>query len=78
LGIRTWVSLEPVVDPEQSLELIRETADFVDEYKIGRWNHDPKADEIDWKDFGNKAVALCESLGKKYYIKKDLAIFLNR
>jgi DNA repair photolyase len=77
LGIRTWASLEPVIDPDQSLQIIRETKDFVDEYKIGRWNHDPEADKIDWKAFTEKAVELCRNLGKKYYLKKDLAIFLR-
>jgi DNA repair photolyase len=42
LGIHTWASLEPVIDPEQSLQIIRETAAFVDEFKIGRWNYDPR------------------------------------
>lgn len=77
LGIQTWVSLEPVIDPAQSLQIIRETKDFVDEYKIGRWNHDPRADRIDWKTFGEKAVELCREFGKKYYIKRDLAVFLK-
>ena len=77
LGIQTWASLEPVIDPAQSLQIIRETKDFVDEYKIGRWNHDPRADRIDWKAFGQEAVELCRTLGKKYYIKKDLAVFLK-
>jgi DNA repair photolyase len=76
LGIRTWASLEPVIDPDQSLKLIRQTKDFVDEYKIGRWNHDPRADRIDWKTFGEEAVELCREFTKKYYVKKDLAIFL--
>lgn len=77
LGIHTWASLEPVIDPAQSLQIIRETSSFVDEYKIGRWNHDPRAEQIDWKSFGEQAIELCLSLGKKFYIKKDLAKFLN-
>ena len=76
LGIKTWVSLEPVIDPEQSLDLIRLTADFVDEYKIGKWNHDERARAIDWKEFGRMAINLCESYGKKYRLKKDLAAFI--
>jgi len=77
MGIKTWVSLEPVIDPQQSLELIRQTKDFVDEFKIGRWNHDPAADRINWKGFANGAVMLCRKLGKRYYVKKDLAVFLR-
>lgn len=75
-GIQTWVSLEPVIDPQQSLEIIHKTHDFVDMFKIGKWNHDKKANEINWKNFGNKAIALMEKYNKEYYIKKDLAKYL--
>jgi len=72
LGISTWASLEPVIDPAQSLEIIRQTHEFIDLFKVGRWNHDKRADLIDWKDFGTKAVNLLETLKKPYYIKADL------
>jgi DNA repair photolyase len=76
MGITTWASLEPVIDPEQSLEIIRITADFVDKFKVGKWNHDQRAEQINWKQFAKEAVNLLEKLGKNYYIKKDLAIYL--
>ncbi len=75
-GINTWVSLEPVIDPKQSLELIRMTRECVDEYKVGKWNYDERAKEIDWKDFTKKAVALLEKYGKRYYIKESLRGYL--
>jgi DNA repair photolyase len=76
LGIPTWASLEPVIDPKQTLELIRMSHEFVDVYKVGKWNHDQRAAAIDWRAFAKQAVSLLDSLGKKYYIKKDLAVFL--
>jgi hypothetical protein len=76
-GIPTWVSLEPVIDPEQSLHLIELTHTYVDVYKVGKWNHDPRAAAIDWTAFVTRSVALLKSLGKKYYIKKDLAEYLE-
>lgn len=76
LGIPTWASLEPVIDPEQSLELIRLSAPYVDMYKVGKWNHDTRANAIDWPAFAAAAVELLKSLGKNYYIKKDLAAYL--
>jgi len=76
LGISTWASLEPVIDPEQSLELIRATKGVVDLYKIGRWNHDARANAIDWRDFATRAVALCKAQGAKHMLKKDLAKYL--
>ena len=38
-GISTWASLEPVIDAEQTLEIIKQTHKFVDLYKIGKLNY---------------------------------------
>jgi len=75
MGIRTWVSLEPVVDPEQALELIRRSSPYVDHYKIGKMNYVPFS--WDLSTFLAEAVALLESLGKSYYIKRDTLPFLK-
>ena len=72
-GIETWVSLEPVIEPKQSIESIYRTADFVDLYKVGRMNHHIVGNEIDWRKFGIEATELLESIGKHYYVKQDLA-----
>ena len=74
-GIATWASLEPVIDPEQTLSLIRQTASFVDHYKVGRWNYDARANDIDWADFLQRTIELFKECGASYYIKKDLACF---
>ena len=78
LGIPTWASLEPVIDPEQSLSLIEMTAPVVDLFKVGKLNYHPLAKEIDWHDFGWKAKELLEKLGKKYIIKEDLKREMRR
>jgi len=70
-GIETWVSLEPVLDPDESLAIIEETHEIVDLFKIGRLNH--IANDTDWRAFGTAAVEICEKLGKRYYVKHDLA-----
>lgn len=75
-GIPTWVSLEPVLDPAIVLEIIRRTHKFVDLFKVGRWNYHADAKLIDWAKFARDAITLLESLGKRYYIKRDLACFL--
>lgn len=75
-GIPTWVSLEPVLFPDEALCLIEWTHHFVDLFKLGRWNYDARANEIDWAKFAADAAALCESLGKRYLLKRDLACFL--
>jgi len=72
LGIKTWVSLEPVVVVEETLEIIRDTYEVVDKFKVGKLNHDPYGGKIDWPDFRERAVALLEELNCDYYLKKDL------
>lgn len=71
-GLRTWASLEPVIDPKQTLEIIEITHDYIDEYKIGKWNHDSRSNEINWKRFVDDVTKACEKYGKKYMLKKDL------
>lgn len=77
-GIRTWISFEPVVDSVFSLEEIRYVAQskFADVVKIGKLNY-VKSD-IDWKDFGRSAEAICREYGQKYYIKDSLKKEMQR
>lgn len=77
-GIRTWVSLEPVIYPKQTLSLIKSTHTYVDFYKVGRWNYDKRANDIDWADFLRRVTALFEKHGSSFYIKKDLAVFSDK
>lgn len=74
-GIETWVSIEPVLDPEASLAAIKAAAPYADLFKIGKLNYS-KAD-IDWTDFGNRAIRLCLELDKPYWIKEDLARWVS-
>lgn len=74
-GIQTWVSLEPVINATQSLTVIERTNDLVDFYKIGKLNYQPS--DIDWRKFGIEAIELCEMYEKPYYIKDDLAKYLD-
>lgn len=74
-GIRTWVSLEPVIDPEQVYEIIKTTHKFVDLYKVGKLNYHPISKTIDWRDFRVEVESLLTSLGKNFYIKDDLRKF---
>lgn len=74
-GIETWSSLEPVIDAKQSLEIIRQTHQFVDHYKIGILNYRPS--NISWRKFGIKAIELCREFKVDYYIKQDLAKYLD-
>ena len=75
-GFFTWVSLEPTIDVESSLEIIRKTHTFVDLYKIGRVNYLPITKTTDWEDYTHRMIKLCQSLGVKHYIKQDLQPYL--
>lgn len=72
LGITTWVSFEPVIDPEAVYRLIDKTQGFVDLYKVGKWNYDARAKEIDWPRFRKRVADCLKAIGKPYLIKKDL------
>jgi DNA repair photolyase len=88
-GIKTWASMEPVIDPEQTLQLISESHNYIDLYKVGKINSDsckssPDYQELkridketDWREFGIRAVLLLEKYGKEYYIKEDLKAYLG-
>lgn len=71
-GIKTWVSLEPVLDAEQAFALIDASHEFVDEYRVGKWNHSPEAGQIDWEKFGDMVLLKLRRNGCRFYIKKDL------
>lgn len=75
-GIKTWVSLEPVLNPQTTLQIIRETHLYADEYKVGKWNHNKDEEKkIDWHQFLIDAVTLLRKYDKKFYIKDDLNKF---
>ena len=73
-GIKTFVSIEPVIDPAQSLDCIMQSLPWVDQYKIGKLNHDPaKERTINWKKFLQDTLQIMRTNKKEFYIKDDLA-----
>ena len=75
-GIFTWVSLEPTLNTESSIKIIRLTHEFVDLYKIGRANYLPMTRTTNWRQYTHDILELVNKLGVKHYIKKDLQPFL--
>lgn len=76
VGIRTWVSFEPVINPEQTLNLLNQIAGIVHHVRIGKINNFENRDkDIDWNLFIKQAVAICNSNNLPFYIKNDLAIY---
>jgi DNA repair photolyase len=86
VGIKTWASCEPVIFTEQTLDLITESAPYVDLFKIGVLNYSNTLPEhlkaqlkpVDWNKFGHDVEALCKRLGVNYYLKNDLRERMTR
>jgi DNA repair photolyase len=65
-GIHTWVSLEPVLYPEQTLHLIELTHEIVDQFRVGKLNHCPdKEKQIDWPKFRGDAEVMLQLYDKQ-------------
>jgi hypothetical protein len=76
-GIFTWISLEPTLDIESSLAIVQATHSFVDLYKVGRANYlGGITRDTDWHDYTLRMIDLCQRLGARHYIKKDLQPYL--
>ena len=75
-GIFTWVSLEPVLDTDATLQIIRETHRSVDLYKVGHVNYLGLTKTTDWENFTHDVLEVLAETGARHYIKKDLQQFL--
>lgn len=78
-GIFTWVwvSLEPTLDVEASLAIVEATRGFVDLFKIGQANYLKEITRTtDWRDYTLRMIDVCQRLGVRHYIKRDLQPFL--
>ncbi|WP_293969459.1 radical SAM protein [uncultured Ruminococcus sp.] len=70
LGIKTWVSFEPVLDDKKVINLLEKYHDYFDKVKIGKLNYNKS--NIDWKRFGEYAERMCWQYDIDYYIKDSL------
>jgi DNA repair photolyase len=70
-GIKTWVSLEPVIDPDQALEVVRLLHPYVGKWKVGPVNYVAGVD-VDWRKFKQDVVSLFEEVGAEYILKNEL------
>jgi DNA repair photolyase len=78
-GIFTWVSLEPTIDCDASLGIVKATHSYVDLFKIGRANYMKEITRLtDWRDYTLRMVDLCQRLNVKHYIKRDLQQYLPK
>lgn len=77
-GIFTWVSLEPTLDIDSSIQIVIQTHQFVDLFKIGRVNYLPMTKTTNWEDYTKRIIDVCQKLGVKHYVKQDLQRYLPK
>jgi DNA repair photolyase len=72
-GIKTWVSIEPIISPAQSMYLIGETINFVDQYRIGLMNHvDLYIPDVKLYDFTRRIKFLSGCYKNEFIFKKGM------
>lgn len=67
--ISTFVSMEPLLDTQQALEIIESTAEYVDFYKLGTLNHAGKKDGKALGKYLSDAETLLRKLGRQWVVK---------
>ncbi len=76
-GVTTWASIEPVVIPSESLNVLEDSIEYLNRVAVGKLNHNRKAElAIDWRLFGMEAVNICRAAGVPVYVKHDLQKFM--
>lgn len=77
-GVKTWASFEPVIDPIQSLSMMKQLAAYVDLFKVGKLNNYIGLDKkIDWNKFLIESCEILRKNNKNFYIKHDLREFAS-
>lgn len=74
--IKTYVSFEPVLEPDYIYFLITQLRKSMDECVIGKLNYFKK--EIDWRNFGFMCERLCKKARVTYQIKESLRAEMDR
>ncbi len=76
LGIKTWISFEPVLNAGDVLSFLTLNPGYVDKVKIGKLNYHPS--NINWVYFGKMAELTCQTYHMDYYIKDSLRKEMER
>ena len=71
-NIKTWLSLEPIIDLQEALDVIDNTYEFTDFYGVGKLNYNKHQKTINWKEVKEKVEEKLNQYSKKYMIHKSL------
>lgn len=78
MGIRTWASVEPVIDIEASKRCIANTLEFCNEYKIGLLSGGKRGyTKEDVQKFVEWVENAVQGKGKKVYLKESVRNFIK-
>lgn len=72
-GVRTWVSIEPVLPGLDIALLARQLKGLADWVVVGKWNHSREAAAMDWPRIRDEAEEAFTLTGIPYLVKKELA-----
>lgn len=84
-GCETWISFEPVLEPDYILNLLKsDFMRYVTTAKLGKLNHmdlkdltGNESDVINWKEYGEEAVKICKEHNINYVVKSALLKEMN-
>lgn len=71
-GIFTWASIEPIIIPEQSYDLIDLTHQFTDFYGVGKLNYNKLQKTIDWAEVRDKIIKKLKRYKKRHTLHNSL------
>jgi DNA repair photolyase len=72
MGIKTWLSLEPIIDVDQALEVIDQTHKFTDHYGVGKLNYNSHQKTINWASVREILTEKFEELEKDHTMHATL------
>jgi DNA repair photolyase len=76
-GIFCWVSLEPTLDCDASIELVKRCHEFVDLWKVGQANYLKEITRTtNWEEYTHRMLETLNAVGARHYIKRDLQKYL--
>jgi DNA repair photolyase len=75
-GIRTWASFEPIIDLQQTYNVMVKAIPFTDEFQLGKLANDNRA--LDWNEFLRKTISLLRNNKKDFYVKESLRKAANK
>lgn len=59
-GVETWASFEPIINPSWSFSVLGRLIGYVDEIRLGTWNHDDRGKTVEYVAFVEEVLGLLE------------------